>query len=252
MTPLTHARSMRLAAAASPPADLETWNRALNREHAMKDLRARGGPLVRAVEARRRAVIARRVRRLAPRVAIDAGTEDGWVAEAWAGGVEHLVLVDIDPDVLATSRLLERPGVEALAADATDAGALARGLRGRRADVVVASALLEHLPEPRRALAALGACLGPGGRLVVYVPADGPILALKRILRPLRPVLGALGLWGPIRGLPLDPAPGHLHVFSRRSLRALLQGAGRIHAIDFDPLALGYVAVLSPREKAGP
>lgn len=229
-----------MGTAAAAPADLAAWNRDLNRSHAMADLRARGGRVVRAVEARRRALVARAVRRARPRVVVDVGCEDGWIAEAYAPAVERVVLADVDGAVLARSALLGRPGTSTVVCDALDPRPLARHLGPRGADVVLLSALLEHLPDPGAALGALAPLLAPGGVFVVYVPADRPILLLKRVLKATR--LGRL-----VRGLPLEPAPGHLQVFTRATLARLLRAHGRLRHLAFDPVALGYVAVLAPR-----
>ena len=220
-----------------PRPSLASWNRSLNETHAMAAWRARSGRVVRGIEARRRRLVAEAVRRLAPRRVIDVGCEDGWLAEAYAEAVEDLVLVDLDPATLTGCPLAARPGVRTAVADATSEAELDAVLERGEADVVVLSALLEHLPQPRRALAALRPFLAPGGRFVVYVPADRPILAAKQIL-------GRTGTGGLIRGLSLEPAPGHLHVFSRRALRALLGAVGSIERLTFDPLVLGYLAVV--------
>jgi SAM-dependent methyltransferase len=225
-----------LAASHGAP-DLAAWNRALNRTHDMAGMRARAGRLVRTIERRRRALVAARVVRGTHARAVDLGCEDAWMTEAWAPRVSRLALVDVDPDVLARSSLARRRGVETHAADATDARALSRALGLRAWDVVVASALLEHVPDPDAALAAWTALLAPHGRLVLYVPADRPILAAKAVLRATR--LGSL-----VRGLSLDPAPGHLHRFGRADLARLLARHGRVAEIAFDPAVLGYVAVV--------
>lgn len=239
MTPAPDPRTVRLLDR-SPPAtlpELGAWNQGLNRTHAMAALRARGGWIVRRIEARRRRVVARAVLAVPHAYAVDAGSEDGWMAEAWAGDVERLVLVDVDPEMLARSALLGRPGVTTLVADVTDPQALAEGLEDGGLDVVVLSALLEHLPESRQALDAFQRFLRPGGHFVVYVPADRPILFLKRVLK-------ATGLGALVRGLSLEPAPGHLHTFDRHTLGALVAPYGRVRAVTFDPVALGYVAVV--------
>lgn len=219
------------------PADLPGWNRALNRTHAMAAMRARAGRLVGGIEARRRRLVADRVRRLQPRVVVDAGCEDGWIAEGYVDHVARLVLLDVDPGVLADARLAARPGVSTAVADVTDTNAVRAALAGTVADVVVLSALLEHLPHPADALAALRHVLRPGGRFVVYLPADGPILLAKAVLRTSR-------LGGLVRGLSLDPAPGHLHRFDRRGVKRLLTHAGVLEELTFDPVCLGYVAVV--------
>ncbi len=219
--------------------DLAAWNRALNREHAMAHLRARGGRIVRAIEHRRRRLVAARVRAGPHARALDVGCEDGWMTEAWAGGCESLVLLDVDPVPLerAGRALAGRTRVRTVAADVTDVEAVRASLRAASFDVVVLSALLEHLPEPDLALDALAPTLAPGGRLVVFVPADGPILAAKRILK-------TTGLGCLVKGLSLEPAPGHLRRFDRRALARLLGRHGQVAEITFDPAVLGYVGVV--------
>lgn len=225
-------------------ADRAQRNHDLNRTHAMAGLRERGGRVVRWIEERRRRLVAQRVLALRPRTVVDVGCEDGWIAEAYAAGAGRVVLADLDGAVLARSRLASQPHVALLVADALHPEALACHLGGAGADVIVLSALLEHLPEPRLALRRLAPLLAPGGVFVVYVPADRPILALKRLLKATR-------LGGLVRGLSLEPAPGHVQVFGRTSLRRLLAAEGRLLVLTFDPVALGYVAVLRPRPRSG-
>jgi SAM-dependent methyltransferase len=208
-------------------------NATLNRTHDMAGMRARGGRLVRAIEERRRRLVAHRVVRLRPRVAVDVGGEDGWIAEAWASRVGETVIVDLDPAMAERARARRLPRTRVLVGDATDPGLLPRG----GADVIVLSAVLEHLPRPADALRALAPALVAGGRFVVFVPADRPILAAKR-------VLAATGLHRLARGVSLEPAPGHLHAFDRASLSALLAPFGSIEELELDPAVLGYAATV--------
>ena len=228
------------------PADLQAWNRELNKTHAMAAMRARAGRVVNAIEARRRRLVVERVLRGRPQIVVDVGCEDGWIAEGYAPAVlarpgGRVVLADLDPDVLAATALAGRAGVATVVTDATAPRALHEHLGPRGADVLVLSALLEHLPEPRAALVALAPLLAPGGRFVIYLPADGPILLAKRVLKTTR--LGRL-----IRGLPLEPAPGHLHTFARKDVARLLGVLTRdgavVEELTFDPACLGYVAVV--------
>ncbi len=237
---VTSVLAPRAAPAPSPARDaLAARNRRLNETHAMAAMRARGGWIVRAIEARRRALVVGRVLRGRHARVLDLGAEDGWVAEGYAGHAERVVLADVDPRVLQTARL-GPPRVARVVADAADAEGLLEAVGAERFDVVVLSALLEHLPRPSEALEAAARVLAPGGRVVVYLPADGPILFLKRVLAVSR--LGSL-----VRGLSLAPAPGHLHRFTRRRVRRLLTSNGRVSGIAFDPVALGWAAVLVPR-----
>lgn len=216
----------------------------LHREHSMAGLRARAGALVRAVEARRREWVATAVRRARPARVLDVGCEDGWLAEAYLPAVREVVLVDRDPVLLASGRLAADPRVRTLVGDAEEPAALAAALGGWRPDLLVASALLEHLARPRAALGGLLDLLAPAGRALVYLPADRPILALKAVLKATR-------LGGCVRGLSLAPAPGHLHTFGRRAVAALLGGLGRVEEIAFDPLCLGYRALVRRAPAAG-
>lgn len=212
---------------------------ALNATHDMAGLRARGGAVVRGIEARRRELVARRVRRLAPRVVVDVGCEDGWIAAAYAAGVGATVLVDLDPAVLARAAARGLPRARCVVGDARGPAPLPPGV----ADVVVLSAVLEHVPDPAAVLAAWAPVLVPGGRFVVFVPADRPILLAKR-------VLAATGLWRCVPGVSLAPAPGHVVTFGRRELVRLLNPFGAVEEIGFDPGVLGYVATLRVREAA--
>ena len=114
---------------------------------------------------------------------MDVGCEDGWIAEGYADAVTDRSSWTSTRTCSRASRLAGRPGVRAVVGDATTPGAWVDAAGRGRADVVVLSALLEHLPAPDDALCALAPLLAPAGRFVVYVPADGPILLAKRILR---------------------------------------------------------------------
>src|SRR5205823_2424576 len=146
-----------------------------------------------------------------PRHVVDVGGEDGWIAAAWADRVGGTVIVDLDPAMAERARARALPRTRVVVGDATDPSLLERG----SADVVVLSAVLEHLPRPEGALAALAPVLAAGGRFVVFVPADRPILVAKR-------VLAVTGLHRFARGVSLEPAPGHVRTFHRASLAALL------------------------------
>ena len=219
------------------PADLKAWNTELNRTHAMAMLRERGGRLVRHIESRRCDLIAGVVRRLRPELVVDVGCEDGFIAQRYVDEVGELVLADLDGEALAASPLASHPRVRLVETDATAPRELDAWLGARRVDLVVLSALLEHLPDPHLALRSLTALVRPGGHLLVYLPADGPILFFKSVLKHTR-------LGGLVRGLSLEPAPGHLHRFHRKACQRLLAPYGRIRSLTFDPICLGYLALV--------
>lgn len=223
---------------ASPPqaptsAALSAWNATLNRTHDMAGMRARGGGVVRAVEERRRRLVASRVLRARPGVVADVGCEDGWIAQAYAAAVTETILVDCDPAMLERAAARGLPRARTRLGEATDPECLPPA----SVDVLLLSAVLEHLPRPADALEALRPAVRPGGRLVAYVPADRPILFAKGILRRT-----GLSRWA--KGVSLDPAPGHLHTFDRASFAALLRPFGALLEVSFDPGTLGYVGVV--------
>ena len=197
------------------PGEVAAWNRALNRRYAMRNLRAHESRLVRWMEARRQARVAALVRPFER--ALDVGSEDGALAAAWRGKGRFTVLLDLDPAMLG------RADAPSLAADA-ERIPLASGAF----DLVVLSAILEHVLDPAAVVAESARILRPGGRLVAYVPWDGAVVVLKRWGRRLGLSLGKLH-----EGL----APGHLRCFDRNSLRALFGPAARIRR---DWFSLGY------------
>jgi len=200
------------------PGAVAAWNRALNRRFAMENLRRHPNPLVRRIEARRRA----RITALVPRFdrAVDLGAEDGSLAAAWRDRGRFVLLLDLDVS------MLRRAGTTAIAADAS-----VLPLRAGSFDVVVCSALLEHVVDPAATVAESARVLRPGGRLVAYVPWDAAVIRLKRWVKRLRLPLGPLHD---------GPAPGHLRVFDRARLRQLFAPVARTVRVRLDPLSLGY------------
>lgn len=226
----------------------------LNRTHDMAGLRSRGGIVVRSIETRRRELVVARVRRAivlstspsgpgaSPSgVVVDVGCEDGWIAQGYAAHARETILVDVDPIVLERARAASIPRSRTVTADAAARGAVPPS----SADVIVLSAILEHVSDPGAVLAAWAPALRDGGRFVIYVPADRPILTLKRLMRMTR--LGFLA-----RGVSLDPAPGHVRTFSRRSLVRLLKAFGVLEEVEFDPAVLGYAATVRVARIAAP
>jgi 2-polyprenyl-3-methyl-5-hydroxy-6-metoxy-1,4-benzoquinol methylase len=104
-------------------------------------------------------------------VIIDLGCGSGVLLEkiSRAYPAARLRGIDVEPRALAIAR--ERlPSAELLALD-LDSENLAPPSWQGVADVVVCSEVLEHLSEPRHALALARDLLKPGGRLVVTVPS---------------------------------------------------------------------------------
>jgi SAM-dependent methyltransferase len=200
------------------PGAVAKWNRALNRRYGMENLRSHGNPVVRRVERRRRRVLAS----LVPRFdrALDLGAEDGSLAAEWRGKGRFTLLLDLD------AAMLRNGGGPGAAADA-----MRLPVKSRSFDVVVLSAILEHVLEPRDVVREAVRVLRPGGRVVAYVPWDRAVVRLKRWARRLGLGLGALAE---------GQAPGHLRTFDRACLGSLFEPLAREVRVKLDPLSLGY------------
>ena len=204
------------------PGAIAAWNRSLNRHYGMENLSAHPSRLVRRIEARRRARIDALVGRRPFQRAVDLGAEDGSLPAEWSRHGRIVFLIDVDISRLVTSNS------RAIGADASKLP-----LQSGACDLVVMSAILEHVPDPHATVAEAAREAGPGGRIVLYVPWDGAVVRAKRWARRFGFRLGKLHS---------DVAPGHLHCFDRASLRALLAPVSRRFDIRLDPWSFGWYA----------
>src|SRR6185437_9014695 len=94
---------------------------------------------------------------------LDLGCRTGALTQHYAGG-NDVVGVDVDRGALEQARL--RLGIETLWADVEDE----LPFPDASFDVVVAGELLEHLADPRAAVANVHRVLKPSGRFVGSVP----------------------------------------------------------------------------------
>lgn len=200
------------------PGAVAAWNRALNRRYGMENLRTHSNPAIRWIEARRR----NRLAELVPPFdrALDLGAEDGDLARAWAPKGRLVVLLDLDP------AMLSRAPAPRVAADGCQLPMAAGSF-----DLVVCSAILEHVVDPAALVEECRRVLRPGGRIVAYVPWDAAVLKVKRTLRTC-----GIGL-GPLHA---DLAPGHLRTFDRAKLRRLFASVSEFPRVRLDPLSFGY------------
>jgi SAM-dependent methyltransferase len=133
---------------------------------------------------------------------LETGSGIGTLSRLIRDDAARLLLTEVEPaylDALA-ERYRGDPAVEVMPWDLTEPPPAA--LLGRRFDAVVSVNVIEHLPDDRAAVQALVELLKPGGTLFVYVPGC------------------------PFAFGSLDLALGHHRRYTRRSLAALLSGAG--------------------------
>lgn len=177
---------------------------------------------------------------------LDVGCGSGYAVTRYLGEPQDEVL-GIDPyapNIEYANRTFARAGLrfECRSAESLVSAQL-------QFDVIVLADVLEHLDQPGLILTECRRLLAPAGLLLISVPnGHGPFeleSALSRI-RWLGPSLlklteyfvAALNKYGPLRGrwtraladippgLPYNAESGHVNFFTRRSLDALLAGAG--------------------------
>ncbi|MBP8973520.1 MAG: class I SAM-dependent methyltransferase [Anaerolineae bacterium] len=146
---------------------------------------------------------------------LDLGCGRGGALEQLGPAVAHPLGLDPDHRSLAEHRLPDLPRAVALA-DALP-------LPAASVDLVLASWVLEHLPDPARVFAEVARALRPGGAFIVLAPgARSPAALLNRTLRPLQGWL-VPRLYGRAE---TDAFPVVYRANTRRQVEALAQGAG--------------------------
>jgi len=129
---------------------------------------------------------------------LEVGCGTGTFTALMALAGHRVTAVDINPSYVekAKTRLAAQDRVTVLAGDATQMS------WSTRFDTVVLLDVLEHIEDDVGFLRRLAACLAPGGRLVVKVPAGEWLYS------------------------PLDSAIGHFRRYSKKSLRRAFEDAG--------------------------
>jgi 2-polyprenyl-3-methyl-5-hydroxy-6-metoxy-1,4-benzoquinol methylase len=166
----------------------------------------KAGPLMLSGE-RRLEQVCGHVRRLRPGRLLDLGCGDGTFARLVKAACPDVTIHGCDVSVAALSRT---EGLDRAYALDLDGDPLPEA--DESFDVVTASEVLEHLSEPRHALAEAKRVLKPGGRLLVTVPN----VAFWRFR------------WQALRGdVPSVTADErHLHSYNAASLGRLLESEG--------------------------
>lgn len=121
-----------------------------------------------------------------------AGGERGHACDFGGGGgvflpslcshFEHVTC--LDRDLWAARCIVERLGLRNVTLREEDA--LASRIEGGSFDCIVAADVLEHFPDPRPALDAMGHWLRPGGHLATSLPTENLCYALLRLVFGVR------------------------------------------------------------------
>lgn len=149
--------------------------------------------------------------------------------------------IDISPRLVAEAQ--EKLGTRATIV-CSDAESMESAFPGLFFDRIYCSEVLEHVLHPDRVVQAMTHLLKPGGRIVVSVPNERLINAVKGTLRRLGLLHAIFG--GQIAERMDDE--WHLHTFMRREACALLEEAGlkvgRVWGIPFYWLPFRYVLLV--------
>ncbi|MBM3333966.1 class I SAM-dependent methyltransferase [Candidatus Sumerlaeota bacterium] len=196
---------------------LDEWNRAVNRYFPMSLKSAHGNALIRMKERSRIRGLVRLLLQDHPKSVADVGCEAGHIAREMLPYVERIVCIDSDPEMAAKALgSLRSPKASALVADASELPVQAHSL-----DALLAASILEHVARPVAAVKEFARLVRPGGLVLVSVPNDRAVMRIKTILR-------ATGLGRLLGRLASGLAMGHIHVFTRATLREVAASAGKV------------------------
>ena len=157
--------------------------------------------------------------------AVDVGCGDGtWTAMAadfaTKAGVD-VSIIGLDWSVAALTQARGH-GLEVVRGSVEDPGL---PLRSRSVDIVIISELIEHLVDTDMALMEAKRVLHPGGTLLLSTPNLAAWYNRGLLMFGIQPLFTEVSLQG-IYGRPGHEVVGHLRVFTRRALAALLAAHG--------------------------
>ncbi|MBI4640613.1 MAG: class I SAM-dependent methyltransferase [Candidatus Tectomicrobia bacterium] len=213
---------------------LVKWNRELNIIQPMELKERHPNPLIRLKEAHRRKGFLKLINPTPESVVADVGCESGYLAEQFVGKCRQLFCIDIDDRLLSLARrrigdgnaLFLQSNIESLP------------LADNTVDIAIGSEILEHLPDPGVGLKELVRITKQGGQIVISVPNEPLILALKGMLR-------TMGLKWALGRLNDRLAIGHVNIFTKKKVQQVCQGEVTISRLFYHlPFCLNLFAVL--------
>jgi ubiquinone/menaquinone biosynthesis C-methylase UbiE len=203
--------------------------------------------LVRWIENNRRKLLVDTIRPKPGEVIADIGCEQGHLLSQLHQRCPQLKkLYGIDLSQFALNVAKNRAAWEGWAGKAELIYCDARKIKlpDNSVDVAISSNVLEHLPDPQQGFDELLRITKPGGRIILNLPNEKRIIALKRAFFSLgmKRLLGNLKL----------VTPGHLHYPDRKFVRGLSHGKGIIKKMFLGPkislIGLYIYAVIEPKK----
>jgi len=160
-----------------------------------------------------------------PLRAVDVGCGEGtWTAMAAdfvaKAGVD-LTVIGLDWSIAALDQARGR-GLEVVRSSVEHPGL---PLRSRSVDVIIISEVIEHLVDTDTVLSEARRALVPGGSLLLSTPNLAAWYNRGLLMFGIQPMFTEVSLQG-IYGRPGHEVVGHLRVFTRRALEALLEAHG--------------------------
>lgn len=218
------------------PEEFVAWNEAMIGKYHPTKYHRSSNVIVRAVEARRTARILAFLHPQPEDRILDVGCGAGDILEHVRCG--RLFGVDISNSLVQEAQ--SRLGSTAVVVQG-DAEDLDSTFPHQTFDKIYCSEVLEHVQNPQKVVASIARLAHPRTNIVLSVPHERLINAVKSILSSL----GLLRLlFGRVVSRKMDDE-WHLHVFSRQDCIALCQQAGlrviRLEGIPFRWLPLRYV-----------
>jgi len=218
--------------------DIIKWNEILNENQPMELVREHKNPVIRAKEEKRIEKIIECIGKQRNVTVADLGCEKGELAKRISLMYEDILCCDIDVNVLNDARNnISNNNVKYFACDICETGLL-----DNTVDICIASEVIEHLPEPEKAVSELARITKPGGRVIISVPNEKVVLSLKNIAKMIgmRKSLGALS-----EGI----AVGHVQIFGMRKLKNVLSKHIEIENMFYcPPFFLNIIAVGKPKK----
>jgi ubiquinone/menaquinone biosynthesis C-methylase UbiE len=123
-------------------------------------------PLVSYLHNRRIGIVRELIQKTEAQTLLEVGSGDGYVLKALSDLPVSLTGIEISEKRIERSRGLV-PQAEIVAGDARD-----MPFESQSFDLVVCSEVLEHVPEPERAIAEMKRVVRPGGLVIVTVPQE--------------------------------------------------------------------------------
>lgn len=204
--------------------------------------------LIRWIENNRRKLLLNTIKPMPGEVIADIGCEQGHILSLlYHRCPEIRRLYGIDLSVLALKEASHRAEWEGWADKAKMIVCDARKIKlpDNSVDVAISSNILEHIPDPQAGFDELIRITKPGGRIILNLPNEKRIIALKSMFFKLglKPLLGNLKLI----------TPGHLHCPDKNFIKKLCGENGTIKKLFTGPrvslFGLYLFAVIEPKKK---